>query len=76
MKICIIGKNSYIGNHIDEWLSLRVFVFLHRTLSHQVCGIIEQGHMGVCSGLSKHGDLLSNICKLIIINELFKNILL
>ena len=21
MKICIIGKNSYIGNHIDEWLS-------------------------------------------------------
>ena len=21
MKICIIGKNSYIGNHIDEWLT-------------------------------------------------------
>lgn len=21
MKICIVGKNSYIGNHIDEWLS-------------------------------------------------------
>lgn len=21
MNICIIGKNSYIGNHIDEWLS-------------------------------------------------------
>lgn len=21
MKICIIGKNSYIGNHIDEWLA-------------------------------------------------------
>lgn len=23
MKILIIGKNSYIGNHIDEWLSKR-----------------------------------------------------
>ena len=23
MNICIIGKNSYIGNHIDEWLSTR-----------------------------------------------------
>ena len=22
MRICIIGKNSYIGNHIDQWLSL------------------------------------------------------
>ena len=22
MKICIIGKNSYIGNHIDQWLSM------------------------------------------------------
>ncbi len=22
MKICIIGKNSYIGNHIDEWLAI------------------------------------------------------
>ncbi len=21
MKICIIGKNSYIGNHVDEWLT-------------------------------------------------------
>lgn len=21
MRICIIGKNSYIGNHIDEWLA-------------------------------------------------------
>lgn len=21
MKICIIGKNSYIGNHIDDWLT-------------------------------------------------------
>lgn len=21
MKVCIIGKNSYIGNHIDQWLS-------------------------------------------------------
>lgn len=21
MKILIIGKNSYIGNHIDEWLT-------------------------------------------------------
>ena len=21
MKICIIGRNSYIGNHIDEWLT-------------------------------------------------------
>ena len=21
MKVLIIGKNSYIGNHIDEWLS-------------------------------------------------------
>lgn len=21
MRICIIGKNSYIGNHIDEWLT-------------------------------------------------------
>ena len=21
MKVCIIGKNSYIGNHIDEWLT-------------------------------------------------------
>lgn len=25
MKILIIGKNSYIGNHIDEWLSQRGF---------------------------------------------------
>lgn len=23
MNICIIGKNSYIGNHIDKWLSAR-----------------------------------------------------
>lgn len=23
MKICIIGKNSYIGNHIDEWLTTK-----------------------------------------------------
>ena len=23
MNICIIGKNSYIGNHIDEWLVAR-----------------------------------------------------
>lgn len=23
MNICIIGKNSYIGNHLDEWLSAR-----------------------------------------------------
>lgn len=23
MRICIIGKNSYIGNHLDEWLSAR-----------------------------------------------------
>lgn len=23
MKVCIIGKDSYIGNHIDNWLSLR-----------------------------------------------------
>lgn len=23
MKICIVGKDSYIGNHIDEWLSAR-----------------------------------------------------
>lgn len=22
MKVCIIGKNSYIGNHIDQWLSM------------------------------------------------------
>lgn len=21
MKILIIGKNSYIGNHLDEWLT-------------------------------------------------------
>lgn len=21
MKVCIIGRNSYIGNHIDEWLT-------------------------------------------------------
>lgn len=21
MKICIVGKDSYIGNHIDEWLT-------------------------------------------------------
>ena len=21
MKVCIIGKNSYIGNHIDEWFT-------------------------------------------------------
>ena len=25
MKIFIIGNNSYIGNHIDEWLSQRGF---------------------------------------------------
>lgn len=23
MKVCIIGKNSYIGNHIDEWFTKR-----------------------------------------------------
>ncbi len=23
MKICIIGKNSYIGNHVDEWLTAK-----------------------------------------------------
>ena len=26
--ILIVGKNSYIGNHIDKWLSAR---------GHQVC---------------------------------------
>lgn len=25
MKILIVGKNSYIGNHIDQWLSARGF---------------------------------------------------
>lgn len=50
-------------------LSLRVFVFLHRTLSHQVCGIVKQGHLSVCSGLSEHGNLLSNMyASYIIIN--------
>ena len=32
MKICIIGKNSYIGNHIDEWLTKNAVSYTHLTL--------------------------------------------
>ena len=40
---------------------LRVFVLLHSPLSHQVGRVVKQGHLGVCSGLSEHGNSLSNM---------------